>query len=841
MGAQWSDSAENSKHFQSFGKTDSVIPYMSANSKYVVTAERDSVRENGDYIDVFTITVFDKEGTKVHSFDTYEPNNTRLTKVIGVAITQDDHILVVSEEKHCILKFTKEGNLVATATQTQYGTESHILFPEGICVSPDGQVLVPGIDENRLEFRNPDLSLSRTIELLYPEDWSEITPKCIAVDSQGMLFTAIDDKIQKYSPDGHFQTEFVVNKPERIAIDENDNVYVSSNHGFILVFDTSGKFQYRFAEKLSLGGIAADKAGKLYVCDSSEILVKSLDTESPPTSGDNESAQTDKTETTFPSPYLWKLGKVSDGCGIAITNDGTVVVAEDENHSIVLIDKKGTKVRTFGSKGTDEGQFNTPHGVAVTQDGHIIVADEDNHRIQKFTMEGKFVASVGQKGSGELEFYLPRRLCVLPDGLILVADSGNDRIQALKPDLSFSHTVLSASGDEQGEFDGLYDLAVDGEGMLYVVDLDGNRVQKLTPEGKFVLEFGRRKMDEPHSIAVDPLSNTVYVCDKEHSGISMYDTSGNFKWRFGYDASKSPQGLTVDKTGHLYFCGRDGVYMSIPASSIPRVVTSDGKGDSLGEIIGPHSLAISPNTDHIALIEYSVDHHAVKVLDKQGKVITQFDCSETPDRKKLTEPYAVAVTPDNMFLLTDRWGHSVHKFTFEGKMVATVGSSTSGKGELEFDRPHGILVHPNGKIFVADTHNYRIQVLNSDFSFSHFIGTGEDDKKHDKFRYPTDVAADSQGMVYITDMLDNRVKKFTPDGEFIIEFGCNVPEDSFTFPDHILVHGDVVYVCTDFNMSLFNTSGLLLARFGKKFRGIDFDEAGKLYVCDEDNKTVVAL
>jgi hypothetical protein len=38
----------------------------------------------------------------------------------------------------------------------------------------------------------------------------------------------------------------------------------------------------------------------------------------------------------------------------------------------------------WGTKGTGDGQFNTPYDVAPASDGPVVVLDPGNHRVQTF-------------------------------------------------------------------------------------------------------------------------------------------------------------------------------------------------------------------------------------------------------------------------------------------------------------------------------------------------------------------------------------------------------------------------------------------------------------------------
>ena len=165
--------------------------------------------------------------------------------------------------------------------------------------------------------------------------------------------------------------------------------------------------------------------------------------------------------------------------GVAVSKSGDVVVSEGTN-GITVFNRDGSTKRTFGSAGSDKGQFQSPMGIALTLDNHLLVVDMGNHRVQMFTLEGKFVKSVGREGNGQLQFSSPQGITVHPSSCqVFIADTGNHRIQVLNDDLTYSHEF----GCNDGQFNRPLDVACDSHGNVYAVDTLNDCVQVFTSSG----------------------------------------------------------------------------------------------------------------------------------------------------------------------------------------------------------------------------------------------------------------------------------------------------------------------------------------------------------------------
>ena len=244
--------------------------------------------------------------------------------------------------------------------------------------------------------------------------------------------------------------------------------------------------------------------------------------------------------------------------GIAVTDDGQVIVCEDMGHCVTVIDSKdGRKVRSFGSHGSGRGQLSRPEDVAITSKGTLLVTDWGNHRIQEFTMDGECISCVGSKGNSPLQFSDPHSIAInKTTGQVCVVDYGYHRVQVLNADLTFSH-MFGSRGSGQGQFQCPHGIAIDSQGLVYVANSGNNRIQQFTPGGKHLSSFGTKgsapgQLTCPLDIAVDD-NDLLYICEGDtNSRVSVFTTTGEFVHCFGKDQVAFPYRLAFDKCGNLY-------------------------------------------------------------------------------------------------------------------------------------------------------------------------------------------------------------------------------------------------------------------------------------------------
>ena len=131
--------------------------------------------------------------------------------------------------------------------------------------------------------------------------------------------------------------------------------------------------------------------------------------------------------------YQSSIGRdfLKQPAGIAFSNcDGKIVVSDQENHCVWILSKEGDLVNVVGGeRGDCLGMLNSPYGVAVTNDGKVVIAEKGNARISLFSIQGSYLYTFGCKGSSPGEFNQLRHVCTNLNNQVLVADEMNQRIQ----------------------------------------------------------------------------------------------------------------------------------------------------------------------------------------------------------------------------------------------------------------------------------------------------------------------------------------------------------------------------------------------------------------------------
>lgn len=257
------------------------------------------------------------------------------------------------------------------------------------------------------------------------------------------------------------------------------------------------------------------------------------------------------------NPYLHyisplrTIGNINKPWGIAISQDGNLIVSEHGSNCISIIDSNGRKVSLANAL-----KFSSPRGVGVTPDNFIIFAED--HMIKKISQKGHVQTSVGQV-QGIRGYLHPHGVAVSSKGFIYVADYGNHRIKLLTFDLN---VVAWMGKEDRFQFKNPFDITVDSKGFIYVADTGNHRILKFHGED-FVLEFGRYgsgpgQLNCPQGLTVD-MYDTLYVSEGGNHRISIFSPDGEFLRYFGskgnnIDQFNNPHGLIFDREGHLYIC-----------------------------------------------------------------------------------------------------------------------------------------------------------------------------------------------------------------------------------------------------------------------------------------------
>jgi sugar lactone lactonase YvrE len=299
--------------------------------------------------------------------------------------------------------------------------------------------------------------------------------------------------------------------------------------------------------------------------------------------------------------------------------------------------------------------------------------------------------------------------------------------------------------DSIAQFQRPIGIALGPGGILYVADMMNNRIRKIengmvstlagnTESGFLNGSVATAQFWSPSQLAVDTMSNTVYVSDMSNhcirkisaGQVTTYAGSGIIGFTNGRAdtaAFYGMNGIAFDTQGNLYVAD-DGnsCIRKVSAAGIVTTIAGDG---TRGFAEGPPSTA------------------------------------------RFSNPIGIVVDVSGNIYVADQVNKRVRKITPAGVTTTLAGTGVQGFADgpgnaAQFQSPTGIALDTAGNIYVSDF--CRIREISPDGTVKTLAGTtvrGYADGPADsaQFYYPEGLVFDTHGDLYVVDGANHRIRK----------------------------------------------------------------------------------
>ncbi|QDK81764.1 hypothetical protein EXU85_25395 [Spirosoma sp. KCTC 42546] len=546
-----------------------------------------------------TITTVAGTGTQGYSGDTGPAVSANLSTPASVIVDGAGNLFIADLGNNRIRKVATDETITTVAGTGSFNfsgdngpaTSAELAGPTGVVLN-GGNLFISDQSNNRIRKVATDGTIT-TVAGNGTQGFSGdngpatsanlSSPSGIAVDGTGILFFAdqTNNRIRKVATDGTLTTvagngttdfsgdngpaiDAALNSPSGVAVDGTGNLFIAdrtnnrirkvATNGTITTVAGTGTYGFSgdnvaaiSADLANPTGVAVDGSGNLFIADAGNHRIRKVATNGTITTvagngtnsfgGDNGPA----TDAALANPT-----------GVAVDGSGNLFIADAGNHRIRKVATNGT-ITTVAGNGTNgfsgdngsatDAALTNPTGVAVDGMGTLFIADQTNHRIRKVTTGGTIttVAGTGTNGfdgdngpATSAQLNTPSEVAIDGNGNLFIDDTFNHRIRKVTPDGTI--TTIAGTGSQgfsgdnsaatSAQLNAPFGVAVDGTGNLFIADQANNRI---------------RKVSAPASVSVSP-ANPTAVC--AGSNFSLTATALGFT-PASYSWSSQPSGLTA--------------------------------------------------------------------------------------------------------------------------------------------------------------------------------------------------------------------------------------------------------------------------------------------------------
>ncbi len=614
----------------------------------------------------------------------------------GLAFDAKGNLYIADRENHRVRKVDSKGIITTIAGTGTAGfsgdggpaVKAQLNLPSGIVVDPKGNIFIADRSNDRIRVIDPEGNINTyagTGEDGFfgdagPASKAKLSkPFGVALDKKGNLFIADrgNNRVRRVTPKGIITT-------------------VAGDGGFFFMGDNGPAYRASVAGPT---GVAVDHDGNLIIADRNNNRIRMVDTQGlirtvfgtgqQDYNGDSELAR----ETNLHLPF-----------GVAIDNDGKLLVIDRSHYRIRRTDLKTGKVNTVAGNGVKKfmgdggpatgARLSFPHGIVVDSKDNVIFSDKSHNRLRMITPDGIIdtIAGTGNRGTLgdggpaiDADLYVPTSLLLNEkDEIFLISPSGFvSVIRKINSNGIIDHYISTA---DEGYMESIKnsprgqssqslivpitnfgDLAYGGNGILYVSDPLNHQIRKIDKNKKVTTIAG--------------------TGDSDYTGDGGPAEKANFR---------DPNALVVDSKGNLLIgdSANNRIRM-IDTKGIVSTIAGNGEMNNEGDG-GPaleggirhiNDLAFSPSGElHIV----GSNSHLVRKITKDGKLATVagrsgiqgfFGDGGPATKAMLKNPIAIAFDSKGNLYISDMGNNRIRKVDTKGIITTVAGTGAFGWAE----------------------------------------------------------------------------------------------------------------------------------------------------------------